>query len=206
MVNVNLIPQAVLVSQSRRWRIQRWCVSTLIAVCALLVALGVHRLQLRKVEDLRNELTSVQQNVAHVRAALKDVADQADRIGRQIERAKAIRSKRSWSSLVALIDHALPKGCWLATLATDPHSPTGRRTVARKPPGAADPDAPVGPIIIEAPRRIKIEGHAPSDAEPHAFVAALKQTGVFSKVVLHRSQRQPLLDRHFFFFETVCEW
>lgn len=206
MVTVNLIPQSVVVSQARRWRIKRWFISTLIAVCAVLIALGVDGLQLAKAAALQDELASVQAEISQVRSDLTTVAAQSEQIWHQIERAKAIRSKRSWSSLVALIDDLLPKNCWLVTFATDPHRPAGRRVQRKTTLAGALQEEDEGPIIIEAPRRIKIQGYAPSDAEPHAFIAALKAAGVFSEVVLERSQRQPLLNSYYFFFDAVCEW
>lgn len=206
MISVNLIPPRVLVSQARRWRIKRWCVSTLVAICALLVALVVDGLQHAKAEELESDLAAIGLDLSAVRRDLADVVDKSAKIWHQIERANAIRAKRSWSSLIALIDRALPERCWLATLATDPSSPTGRRSVSRGRVSTATQGAADKPIIIEAPRRIKIEGYAPSDALPHTFVTALKDTGVFSSVVLTHSQRQPLLDGYYFFFEVLCEW
>lgn len=210
MVSVNLIPQRVVASQARRWRIKRWCVSTLIAVCALLVALLVDGLQHAKAGALQSDLAAIRLDLGKVRQDLAEVVDKSAKVWHQVERANAIRAKRSWSSLVALIDRALPKRCWLATLATDPPSPTGRRSAARRRVSTAAKAAAKGatdePIIIEAPRRIKIEGYAPSDALPHTFITALKATGVFSNVVLIRSRRQPLLDSYYFYFEVLCEW
>ena len=61
-------------------------------------------------------------------------------------------------------------------------------------------------MIIEVPRKLKIVGYATTPAEPHAFVTALKDSGVFTNVALERLLREPMLDGFYFRFELDCEW
>jgi hypothetical protein len=75
-----------------------------------------------------------------------------------------------------------------------------------KKSGADEEQGDAEAVTIDAPRKMRLAGYATDAAEPHRFVANLKDTAIFSHIALERSQREPKLDGYYFFFELVCEW
>lgn len=212
MVRVNLIPASVQSTRIRRAHIGRWCVAGAAAVAALAIALGLEVAQRTIAKNLRAEQMQVQAGLEELRKDLRVTSAQAKRARLRLERAIALRAKRAWSGMVALIAEQMPKDCWLVSLATDPTTPSASPTLSRvrgTPPirngqrtSGSGPDT----LVIDAPRKLDLVGYAPQAAQPHQFVTALKRTGVFTRVSLERSQREPVLDGSYFRFELSCEW
>ncbi len=206
MNRLNLIPEPMQLVRMRHRLAKRWSVCVLVAAFVLVVPLLVD--QYRKVEAarLRIESAALRTQLASHRATLATLTTQADQSRVHLQRAEALRSKRTWSSLFALVADRLPEGCWLTSLATDPVTPQGggTRTPARH---AAKPDQESEtPITIEAPRRLKMTGYATEPAEPYQFVTNLKQAAVFRDVNLQTSRREQVLEGSYFRFELSCEW
>lgn len=213
MNDTNLIPMPLRIARGRRRRIKAWGISVMAAL--LLLCIPVVFDQYLRVEASRlaaqNEklggiLTGLQQQLATLTV-------DADRSLVQLERAKALRSKRAWSAMFATIARSMPDGCWLISIATDPPSPSGAPRAAGFSPrrGAAVPPtgkmpAPHSVTTIEAPRRLKIVGYASDPSEPHQFVTNLKNTNVFRDVFLETSRRERVQDAWYFRFDLACEW
>ncbi len=210
MIAINLIPPNLLMAQTRRRHLRRWSAALTLAFLLLVAAAGREWAQQALADELTTENTRVQSDLTLARNALKSVAAQTDQVDLQVQRAEALRAKRAWSRLIALIGHSLPPACWLTSLTTEPARPgTGRRDL-RPPPSAvaAAPGQkpPKTEFTIEAPRKLRIAGFAADPAEPHTFVTRLKETGAFRQVLLERSQREPVLDGIYYRFEIACEW
>ena len=206
MTDINLIPETVLLAQTRQRHLARWVVSVMVSAAVVMVTLGWEWLQQAEAGDLQALNAQLQVDLERARAELRSVAEKANRVHLQSERAKALRAKRAWSGMIGLVGRCLPEPCWLTSIATDPAQPKGgvTRTSSRK--GRNQPDEPQGPITIDAPRKLRLRGYAPEVAQPHALVSALKDTRVFSNVRLIRAEREPILDGSYYRFELVCEW
>lgn len=206
MTDINLIPEAMLLAQTRRRHLTRWVVSVMVSTAVVVVTLGWEWLQRTEVGDLHAQNAQLQVNLEKARAELRAVADKANRVHLQSERAKALRAKRAWSGMIGLVGRCLPEPCWLTSIATDPAQPTGGATRSSSRKGRKQPDEPQGPITIDAPRKLLLQGYAPEVAQPHALVSALKETRVFSDVRLIRAEGEPIRDGSYYRFELVCEW
>lgn len=205
MVGVNLIPKAVQLAQARRRHMNRWGVSILAAAALLAVPSTIDWLQRAEATELRTRNANLQIELAAAGTRLRAQTAQANETLLQLERARALRSKRAWSAMFAMIGRCMPAGCWLTSVATDPATPPAASrgaTASRKGADEGNPQT----IVIEAPRKLRVAGYATDVAEPHGFVANLKDTGVFTDVVLEHSRREPALDGYYFRFELVCEW
>jgi glucan phosphorylase len=100
VIGVNLIPSDVLLAHRRVRRIRRWImVSVAVAALAVLPVLWRVRQHARVAE-----LTKVQQTrtaqVAAVRAELDRVTASLTDLNERIERANALKTKRSWAGLL----------------------------------------------------------------------------------------------------------
>ena len=205
MVVVNFIPEVVQVAQARHRHIMRWAVSTALAAGALVFAVGLDWLDRVKAEKLRTESRQLLTDLERERSELRTVTTELGQLRLQIERARALQAKRAWSGLIAFVADCMPAGCWLTSIATDPARPEGGPIRADSRSTRVDA-VKEGPVVIDAPHKLEIIGYAPEAAQPHDFVAALKEARVFSNVLLKRSQREPVLDGSYYRFELACEW
>lgn len=155
------------------------------------------------------ELEAVDQRLSQeeraVAAELSEIVATSHEAHSQIERAKALRSKRSWSSMLELIADTMPPGCWLTELATDPPAPTGVQKQPREL-NVADAAKTAQTVTIEAPQKLRIIGYASDPAEPLTFIDNLKASNVFTDVVSKGTQREPAGDGYSFRFELECLW
>jgi Tfp pilus assembly protein PilN len=206
MVSVNLIPSNVRLAQACRYRVKRWGVSIVAGLAVLAVPASIDWLQHARAAELHQERDRLNLEVAAVKTELRTLTAQVQEASVQLERANALRSKRAWSAMLATIEHCMPRGCWVTSIATDPAVP-GPAASSAPPARRADSTSERSqPVVIDAPRRLKITGYAADIAEPQEFIASLKDTGAFSRVLLGRTDREPVLDGTYFRFELSCEW
>lgn len=201
MVRVNLIPQKTRRAQTIRRRVRGW--STVIALGGTLLAVsaGMEWMSRRDALQLRAASAGVRNDLIQVRKELRGSSAEALNAKIRIERAEALRSKRAWSAILALVATSLPDGSWLTSIATDPVTPTGG---SRKPKVGADDCATA--VTIDSPRKLMIRGYTAEAGDPLRFVQKLNDTDLFSKVRLLNSQREPLFDSAFYRFELLCQW
>jgi len=203
MVNVNLIPVHVHRAQTCREHFKRWMICLAVALLALGVSLSAEWARSVEAGGLRAQAQQLQTNVKAARTGLASVRVKANGLLHQIERARALRAKRAWSGIFALIDSCMPEGCWLTTIATDPATPAA----TARPRGSHKTDVTKPQAVtIETPRKLRIGGYATEMVEPPAFVMQLEKRGIFTQVRLVGSQSEPVLDGTYFKFEIVCEW
>ncbi len=226
MVTLNLIPESVQASQDRLRHFKRWTICLIGTTAVAIVPVGAHWVQHVRIDELHNQSDKLQTDLAATRAELKTATAAANDSFLRIERAKALRSKRAWSDMMALIGSCLPKDCWLTSIAPDPDVPSAA-PLARKAPPANDPAASslgkagqrgstpppekLAVVIIDAPRKLRMTGEATDATQPLYFVTRLKESQVFREVTLERSLREKSnpgaeADESVFRFELICEW
>lgn len=205
MVLTNLIPEEARQARLRRLHVRRWAISVVVGCAALAVFAGLAWLARDESARLRSAVLRIDTDLKLRRAELRETSTEAQRVLVEIERAKALRSKRAWSGMVALVASNMPEGAWLTSLATDPAGPQSGGGAA--PAVMATKDAKEHrALTIDAPRKLRINGLTPGAADPYEFVASLDKSGVFSDVELIRSEREPILDGYYFRFELLCQW
>lgn len=205
MVDVNLIPESVLFARTCRRHAVRWATSLALAITTLALCAGSDWVQRGEVRSLRDKRERLGAEMVRASAELDAVTLAANDAHLRVERARALRSKRAWSGMLALIASRMPEGSWLTSIATDPSAPS-QGTRRRRASGKATPKPSDQPIIMEAPRKLKIGGFTPNAGDPYEFVTSLKETEVFRAVALRTSQREPVYDGSYYRFELVCEW
>lgn len=207
MISVNLIPEDQQLRLARRDRIKLWTVAVTVAVTLSAVPALLDELRKDKVVQLQQCYDTVLAQWSGSRAELKSLTAQVEEARVRFERSSLLQSKRNWSGLIALTAKCIPDGCWLTSLRTDPAVPGPPTPPVSRPTSvdgktAASPE----PLVIDAPRRLRLTGYASAAAEPHAFVANLKATSVFSSVVLESTIAEPVLNGSYFRFDLLCEW
>jgi hypothetical protein len=215
MISVNLIPESMLLAHLRRRHTRRWLVIGIASATLLAAPIALESYRAARAESLDQQWRLIKRELDTLQSELSSVTLASRDTYLQIERARALRTKRSWSSMLGVIASAMPEGCWLTELATDPATPSGGASSARRtgsgPPATAPTDSPESTdqkrtVTIEAPRAIRLIGYAADSSEPLVFVSRLKETGVFRSVNLENAQRQPVADGHYFRFELLCGW
>jgi Tfp pilus assembly protein PilN len=210
MVTVNLIPESVQAAQARSRHFKRWAACLAVTAVVAVVPVGAHWMQHVRVDELRAQSDKLQTDLAAARVELKTVTAAANDSFLRIERAKALRTKRAWSDMLALIGSCLPKDCWLTSIATDPDVPPAAPVARKTPPPSATPGTPApekpAVVIIDAPRKLRMTGEATDATQPLFFVTRLKESQVFREVTLERSLREKTEDESNFRFELICEW
>lgn len=207
MVGVNLIPENVRLAQERRRRLKGWGIAILLAVAILALPLTIDWVQRVQAAELRTQQGQLQTELATTRTELRALASQANEALMQLERAHALRSKRAWSAMFALIEKGMPEDAWLVSMATDPATPPsggGHKAEVRDRGTATDEQPAI--VVIEAPRKLRMAGFAIDAAQPHEFVSNLKESKVFTNVILELLRREPALNGSYFRFELICEW
>lgn len=206
MVAINLVPQSVLRLRALRRHAQGWAVA--IAIGLVLVG-GLSFAEWSRqgqVASLQVQYDSLQVELATQRTKLRVVSSKATQGRVRLKRAEALRAKRAWSAMFSLIEQCMPAGCWLTSVATDPAiSPSSGGSNVRVQQASVK-GGEIESVEIEAPRRLKIAGFASDAAEPHVFVARLKNSAVFHRVTLERSRMETAPDGSYFSFELLCEW
>ena len=207
MIGVNLIPAPILATRAAKRHLKGWCLVVVVALAANAVPLVADVLSTARAAELRHERDGLSQEVAQARQeADATTAEAAESLAR-LERAKALRSKRAWSAMFALIGGCLPDEAWLTSIATDPPAPTEatrtRRSLGKRPQDEGKaPDT----ITIDAPRKLEILGYVRDHALLYTFMSSLKSTGIFTAVELIRSGEQRVGEDTAVGFELTCEW
>ena len=207
MVVINLIPLAVQLAQKRRGRLRSWAAAMLLSVAALAVAGGLEAYRHLHAGELRTQSEQLSGQLEAARGELRALTLEVEQASCHLERAAALRSKRAWSGLLALIGSCIPDPCWLESIGTDPATPAaGKAPQARVRRPGISPRTEASALRVDAPRRLRLVGYAPDAADPYVFVTNLKQAGVFADVRLGRSERQEIPEGSFFRFQLICEW
>lgn len=210
MLAIELRPAETTYRVMRMQRIRRWSVALVVAVCPLILILIIDWLQRADQRERADEKSRVEVQLAAMRERFRYASAEAEQLLAQIQRADALRSKRSWSDLLALVGGALPQGGWLTQISTEPPQPVADQARAAvvataQPPAPASPAAKA-PITIESPRELRVSGYAVTAAEPSDFVAGLRSTNLFAKVELIQCRQEPVHDGSYYRFDVVCKW
>ncbi len=207
MHGVNFIPAQIIKAQVQRTHLRGWITAIIVVAIALMIPLLMDATAKARAENLSEEHGQLVVALKQTQTRAVEIANETIRIKGQIERARALRSKRNWSSLIILIGSCLPPETWLATLRTDPDTPTGTGEFG---PGRAfgkkGEKKATKTVTIEAPRKLLIVGYAVDNDSPYEFIKKLKETKVFSKITLLHSRRDPGKQQSNVGFEVMCEW
>ncbi|HNQ23610.1 MAG TPA: hypothetical protein PKK06_11000 [Phycisphaerae bacterium] len=210
MVSINLLPEEVRRAQTRRLHLTRWSLAVAAALLLLAVPVGLDFLHRAQAVRLRGEEARLKRELGTVRNEVATVTAESAKVMTQIERARALRAKRAWSALFALIANALPEETWLTAVATDPATPAGARAepllalLQSVPNTEGAPQAQV--VTIEAPRKLRLLGYAADYPQLYEFMAHLKACGAFTEVLQVRAGLEPVLTGSAVGFEVLCTW
>jgi Tfp pilus assembly protein PilN len=204
VIGVNLIPSDVLLAHRRVRRIRRW-----IMVCVVAAALAALPVLWRVGQHARvAELAKVQRirtaQVAAVRVELDRVTASLTDLNERIERANALRTKRSWAGLLSVAVQCMPEEVWLTSVATEAPASTGKQK--HSAPSAAKEEEQSAVVVLEGARQLKLDGFALEHSYVYDFMGRLKASAVFDDVELLKAGKEPILWSQAVRFELLCTW
>ncbi|MCP4591630.1 MAG: hypothetical protein GY842_12890 [bacterium] len=215
MIGVNLIPREVLVRHLVRQRSRRWgLVSVVLAALAVIPAVVEGRQRARG-DSLKEEASTVQSRLEGLRAEVAGTAQAVLNRDAELARARALRTKRLWGGLLSQVESCTPERVWFTSLATDPAEPRGtgqrraganQRSRRAKSGKAQAEEAESGPVVLEAPTRLRLEGFALAHENLYDLMGRLKGSGSFTTVKLEQAAMEPMLKGHAVRFILLCEW
>jgi hypothetical protein len=213
MKPVNLIPVRRLIARQRQRHVRRCIVIcsswafVIAGVCALGQGVvpgpvngenGTAPLPLR-LERAGKELEVAQQNAAAAREELANAQG-------TLRATRAIADQPDWSTLLALIGRATGDDVMLKTLELQPQGSKGSAATAapvapttNAKAAAASSTAPKGGAFV-----LSASGLAQSQLAVTQFVLRLEKVGLFSKVTLLDTSREPFRDGEATSFRLEC--
>ena len=202
MIGVNLIPLATREAHQRARRIRRWIVvGAVVAALAALPVLWQVRQHARVAELIQLKQARAAQ-VAAVRAELDQANQSLAELNERIERANALRTKRSWAGLLALTVGCMPDEVWLTSVATEAATAAARQ---RRPAATGDKADPVV-VVLNGARRVSLAGFALDHTHLYEFMARLNASAAFDRVQLLKAGKEPVLWSQAVRFELICTW
>jgi len=202
MVSVNLLPKQIVNARRRNRRVRVWA-TVLITVSALAaVPLAVDVSKAAGAASMESRLLPVQEQLKEARAELLKASTECTGLAGQIARADALRGKRAWSGLLALISAKAPDAIWLTAMTTR----TAQAQPASPAPAGAAPAGAPEVVTLRGPGGIHLEGYALDHEWLYGFMSALKESQVFRQVELTSAGKEPMLDGTAVRFVLECYW
>ena len=204
MIGVNLIPPAILEAHRRARRIRLWIVAVALTAGAAALPVLWQVRQHARVAELTTLKQARAAETASVRAELSAAAQALADLNDRIERADALRTKRSWAGLLSLLAQCLPEEVWLTSVATDapPPAAAGRRT---SPTPSGKQDQPKV-VVLDGAERATLAGYAVGHEQLYDFMARLKAAQAFDRIDLVKADKEEVLWSRAVRFELVCTW
>ena len=209
MIGVNLIPDSVVRSHRRSRRIRHWIVVGAVAAGLVVVPVGWQLRREAKAAELSNQKHSRDSELAAVKADLAEINRFINHLDERIDRANALRTKRSWAGLLLLLVDCMPERVWLASLATEgPRVGMSSRGAAASKNALPLAPGHAGPVVttLDGARSLKLAGYAVEHETLYDFMDRLKQSQAFRHIELLKAEKEPVLWSEAVRFELTCEW
>lgn len=186
MRNVNLIPAARQRARRRRQQI-KWCAAVCVAYGVVSVVAGAAVVLAFGGRDpsVARELAAVEQDIQKTDQSLAQAQADLTRARTVLAATRQMCDRPDWSQLPALLAQAGRDRVML-------------RTCELSPAGAGEAGVPGGPFTLVA------SGVARTPADAQAYAIRLQQTGLFDRVTLADTHREPFAGLDASAFRIEC--
>ena len=124
MIGVNLIDAGVLAARRRKRHLVGWGLALLTTGVVAAFPVGIELSRHQKVQALNDRKMMLAGSIDTTRGELNRIAIEILSLESQTARADALRTKRSWSHMLAMFSQTMPEELWLVSIATNPVAPT----------------------------------------------------------------------------------
>jgi hypothetical protein len=218
MNSVNLIPAPRLTTQKRRAHLRRCAAICGAWAVASALAAGAAHAMWRQVEDPQFEerLAAVSDDIERTDRAIAGARIQLAAAQSTLRANEAIASQPDWSILLAVLARGIGDDVVLRSCHVHPAGGAAARrgetrraiavTPATPPQAANGTGAAAAPVVVEeaAPFVLEANGIARTLASAHRFVRDLEKTGLFARVSLLDTTREPFLTEGAIAFRLEC--
>ena len=209
MKPVNLIPTRRILARQRQRHMRRAAVicSSWAVVIAGVCAAGQGVLPGGSAAtggNIDGQLEKVAREVEVNRQAVSTVRDELSGVQATLRATRAIANQPDWSILLALLGHATGDDVMLRSFELQPNAPVAPAVkAAPTPPGARAPQ-PSAPAPRSAAFVLNLGGLGQSQPAVTQFVLRLERVGLFSRVTLLDTSREPFRDGEATSFRLEC--
>ena len=211
MKAVNLIPVRRILARQRRRHVRRCTVTcatwagVVLGLCVVGQGLGPGGVQGSDV--LSDRMDKVVREIETQEQALTVARAELSSAQATLRATRAIANQPDWSVLLALLGKATGDDVMLRSIELQPSQPQATVTAGQRAAVAA-PVRPGGPAAV-APRRaagyvLSASGLAQSQLAVTQFVLRLERMGLFSRVTLVDTSREPFRDTEATSFRLEC--
>ena len=206
MKSVNLIPAPLRAAKCRRAHLRRCTIACAVwgalsfgaaAMCHALWGGGT-------TIEADERLAKAEDDIKRTERAIGIAKRQLDAAQSALRANQEIANQPDWSILLAILaqkvgDEVVLRSCRVRPAdARATTLPQGRAAGGQQPPGSSGHAARQAPFVLEA------QGMAKSHKAANAFILALEDTRLFSRVTLLDSAREAFLDSEAIAFRVEC--
>lgn len=203
MTSVNLLSPSVRHGRQRSRRIRRWTLVLCMVGVGAAIPMAIDFVHRTRGASLERRIDPLEKKLAETRKKLTDTSRQCEHLAMQLARADALRSKRSWAGMLALIAARTPEEVWLSeiqSIETERH-----RTPAPVAPQAAPADTEKT-VMLDGPGAVRISGFAVDHDWLYEFITRLKDASVFERVDMLQAGKEKTMQADAVRFVLVCAW
>ena len=198
------MPAPRRMAKARSLRLRKWAVGCVaFAMVLLLACLGSYRVWGGDPTALDRQLDRTEIGIQNARLSVRTMRGELGAAQRRLVLNRAVGRQTDWSVMMALLartleDDIVLKRCRLELQAFEQPKPDapGR---GRSGPMAPSPPAGTGLFVV------RLSGLGRTQASVSQFLLRLEKTGLFDKVTLIKTGREPFLTEQAVAFELDCE-
>jgi Tfp pilus assembly protein PilN len=208
MIAVNLLPESVCVARLRRKRLRSWSLAILASALLAAGPVGWNMVRASRAAGLERQVRPLRGEIDAVRAKLTALTARQQQLHVDIERADALRRKRSWANLLTALAAQMPDEVWLTALeSTNPvREASTVKVVPTAPAGEASTGKPQARVRLAGPTGLRLAGFALDHETMYAVIGMLKRLEIFETVELTQADKQPVGEGEAVAFVLVCTW
>jgi hypothetical protein len=206
MKSVNLIPAPRLVAKRRRLHLRRCAVGCAVWAVMSATAAGATHVMWRTAMDpqAQERLAQVEDEIERTDRAIGTARAQLAAAQSTLRANEAISNQPDWGVLLAVLAQSIKEDVVLKSCHVHP---AGRRGDARRAPAAAGTSvtsATSGGGAEAVPFVLDANGMAKDLEAAHRFVDELEKTGLFARVTLLDTSREPFINSDAIAFHLSC--
>ena len=204
MSGVNLIPARRRHARRMQKRCMAWIITAL--GCGVALTVGCMALRARVPEAVKTDqnLTRVESQIADINTRLKMVSKSATQVEQDRIVVEFLLDQPDWSLLLKTLASKTRDRAVLQEIRLKSSKDNSPVTAAAVGSPAITGKSPVKLLNLPSQFTVELRGFCKTPADVSLFVSDLEKLGLFQKVSLVRTSREPLLGSVAFNFDLEC--
>jgi hypothetical protein len=204
LIGIDLMPKPIKLAVLRRNRLRTWSAILTVAAALASIPMAYELLNQHRLGKATAANHQRAQLLREAKQSLLAVQSEAQSQADQIAFSDALRAKRNWSDLLALMADAEGHDVWLVSIQSA-IKPARQGSALPVQPTAGEA-VPSGEVVLEGPQCLILEGYAPDHARLYVLMADLRDRGNFEDVDLSRAGVETFETGTAVRFRLECQW